>query len=140
MSVVDTIKSFRRVLVVDDEPALRKSTGVMLLRMGYLVSTSHSTDAAWKAVETQPASFDVAVLDASMSGMTMMDLAQKLFLINPGIVVIICSGYPVDVTALEATAPGRVVYLPKPFTQVALVETIERMIMSKGISVAAGTI
>ena len=117
-----------RILIVDDEPPVVKMMSTYLRRLGYQVSTSDSTDAAWKEVEAAPASVDVAVLDASMRGMTMMNLAQKLLQVNPGIAVIAASGYPVDVSGLEAAAPGRVASLLKPFSPETLAGMIRRMI------------
>jgi hypothetical protein len=38
------------------------------------------------------------------------------------------SGYPVDVSTLEAAAPGRVAFLLKPFTAEMLADCIRRMI------------
>lgn len=118
----------RHILIVDDEPAVLKLMSTYLRRFGYLVSTSDSTDAAWKEVEAAPATFDVAVLDASMPGMTMLDLAQQLLRVNPAFTVIAASGYLVDVATLEAAAPGRVAFLLKPFSPEMLAETVRGLI------------
>jgi CheY-like chemotaxis protein len=41
------------------------------------------------------------------------------------------SGYPVDITALEAAAPGRVAFLHKPFTPEMLAAAIRRMLAAQ---------
>jgi len=117
-----------RILIVDDEPSLLKMMDAYLVRLGYQVTTLTSTDAAWQAVQAGPAEFDVAVLDATMPGMAMEDLAMHLLRINPAIAVVAASGYPVDMTALEAEAPQRVAFLFKPFAPDMLAETVRRMI------------
>ena len=66
-----------RVLVVDDEPPLLKMVSTYLRRLGYVVVTAGSTEQAWKEVEAAPHTFAVAVLDATMSGMRMEDLAAQ---------------------------------------------------------------
>ena len=120
--------SLGRILIVDDEPSLLKMMNAYLSRLGYTVTTSNSTDAAWKEAEADPAQFDLAVLDATMPGMTMEDLAKQLLRANPAITVIAASGYAVDMAAVEAAAPGRVAFLLKPFSPVMLAATVRRMI------------
>ena len=117
-----------RILIVDDEPALLKMMNAYLSRLGYTVTTSKSTDAAWKETEADPAQFDLAVLDATMPGMTMEDLAKRLLRANPTITVIAASGYAVDMAAVETAAPGRVAFLLKPFSPEMLSATVRRMI------------
>jgi two-component system cell cycle sensor histidine kinase/response regulator CckA len=105
-----------RLLVVDDEPQLLRMLSLYLGRLGYSVTTAETTDAAWRLVEADPAAFAVAVLDGSMSGMSMNDLALRMLRANPALRVLAASGYPVDMTALSEAAPGRVDFLQKPFT------------------------
>jgi CheY-like chemotaxis protein len=105
-----------RILVVDDEPPLLRMLSLYLGRLGYSVTTAESTEAAWSLVEADPAAFAAAVLDGSMSGMSMDDLALRMLRANPALRVLAASGYPVDMTALSEAAPGRVDFLQKPFT------------------------
>src|SRR5260370_26055646 len=99
--------SARRILIVDDEPSLLKMMGVYLERLGYSVTALNGTDAAWREVESSSADFAVAVLDASMPGMSMQALALRLLQANPAMCVGAASGYPVDMRAAEAAPPGR---------------------------------
>ena len=46
----------------------------------------------------------------------MEDLAARMLAANPRLCVIAASGYPVDMSRLEAAAPGRVMFLHKPFS------------------------
>jgi DNA-binding NtrC family response regulator len=117
-----------RILLVDDEPALLRMMSLYLERRGYAVTTSSSTDRAAALVEEQPRSFSVVVLDATMAGMSMEELALKLLRLNPSLQVLAASGYPVDMSALEAAAPGRVAFLHKPFTPEMLARNVRRML------------
>lgn len=117
-----------RILLVDDEPALLKMMSVYLERRGYAVTTSPSTDRAAEFVETQPNAFAVAVLDATMPGLSMEELALKLLGSNATLRVLAASGYPVDMAALERAAPGRVAFLHKPFTPEMLVAAVRRLL------------
>ncbi len=121
----------RRILIVDDEPPLLRMMGLYLGRQGYEVTTTAATDKAWALVEANPSAFDVAVLDGSMTGMTMEELATRLLNANPSLCVLTASGYPVDMTALSARAPGRVSFLLKPFTPQALSTAVGGLIAAQ---------
>lgn len=101
---------------------------VYLGRLGFSVVAAETTEQAWAAAYGAQPQFSVAVLDASMEGMTMEDLAQRMLRASPSLRVIATSGYPVDMTAVEAAAPGRVMFLPKPFTPEMLVSAVRRML------------
>jgi DNA-binding NtrC family response regulator len=115
-----------RILIVDDEPALLKMMGVYLRRVGYEVTLVDDTGRAW--AEASAVEYAAAVLDATMRGMPTEELALKLLAANPGLRVVVASGYPVDMSAIEAAGPGRVSFVQKPFTAETLVRTLRRMI------------
>jgi two-component system, cell cycle sensor histidine kinase and response regulator CckA len=116
-----------RILLVDDEPSLLKMMGVYLARLGYSVTLASSTEQAWAEVEAAPSSYAVAVLDGSMPGLSMEDLALKMLRVNRSMCVVAASGYAIDTTAMEAAAPGRVAALQKPFAPEMLAAAIQRM-------------
>lgn len=120
-----------KILVVDDEPALLKMVGVYLTRKGYAVTTVDSTDRAWAAVQSSAGEFAAAVLDATMRGLSTQDLALKLLAANPSLCVVVASGYPVDMAALESAAAGRVEFMHKPFTSETLTGALRRLIASQ---------
>ena len=120
-----------RILLVDDEPALLKMVGAYLGRLGYSVTTANTTDKAWAEMEASPGSIAVAVLDATMQGLSMTELATRMLQANASLRVLTASGYPVDITALEAAAPGRVAFLHKPFTPEMLAAAIRRMLAAQ---------
>src|SRR5664280_2420549 len=113
-----------RILVVDDEPSVLKMVSVYLGRLGYAVVTAGSTQMAWAEVEAAPHAFALAVLDATMIGIRMEDLAVRILAADPRVSVIASSGYPVDIATLQAAAPGRVMFLPKPFSPEMLLSLI----------------
>jgi two-component system response regulator HydG len=120
-----------RVLLVDDEPSLLKLVGAYLNRIGFSVTTVNTTEKAWAAVEAAVASSDaysVAVIDATMSGLPMPELAQRMLRACPSMRVLTASGYPVDIAELEEIAPGRVAFLHKPFTPQMLAVAVRRML------------
>ena len=120
-----------RILLVDDEPALLKMMSVYLGRRGYSVNTSSTTEQASALIDSEPLSYAVAVLDATMDGMSMEELALKMLQANPSLRVLATSGYPVDMSRLEKAAPGRVAFLHKPFTPEMLAESIRGMLAAQ---------
>jgi DNA-binding NtrC family response regulator len=120
-----------RILIVDDEPSLLKMLSAYLRRLGYVVVAAGSTEKAWAEVEAAPHPFALAVLDATMSGLRMEDLAARMLAAHPRLCVIAASGYPVDIAALQAAAPGRVMFLPKPFSPKMLGNAVRRMIATQ---------
>jgi DNA-binding NtrC family response regulator len=91
-----------QILIVDDEPPLLKMMSVYLKRLGYGVVTAGSTEKAWAAVEAAPHAFALAVLDATMSGIGMQDLAARILAADPRVCVIACSG--------QSDVPAQAVY------------------------------
>jgi CheY-like chemotaxis protein len=117
-------RTARRILIVDDEPPLLRMMSIFLGRLGYAVTTSDAPDQAWALVKADPSAFDVAVLDGSMEGMSMEELATRMLNANPSMCILSASGYPVDIGALAAKAPGRVAFLLKPFTPQSLASAV----------------
>src|ERR1700692_2065448 len=94
------------ILIVDDEPSLLKMMSMYLRRLGYEVVTANCAEQALEAVKAQPGGFAVAVVAATVAAASLDELANQMLLVTPRLCVIAASGYPVDVTVLEAAAPG----------------------------------
>jgi two-component system, cell cycle sensor histidine kinase and response regulator CckA len=117
-----------QILIVDDEPSLLKMMSLYLRRLGYEVVTAAGPEEGLEALKAQPGGFAVAVLDATMAGPSLDDLATQMLMVTPRLCVIAASGYPVDTSLLESAAPGRVAFLHKPFAPEMLAAIVRRMI------------
>jgi len=117
-----------KILIVDDEPPLLRMMSVYLERIGFSVATAGATDKAWEMVEAAPDEYACAVIDATMPGMSMRELALRMLKAHPHLCVLAASGYPVDMSDVEAQAPGRVEFLHKPFTPEMLAAAVRRML------------
>jgi two-component system, cell cycle sensor histidine kinase and response regulator CckA len=124
--------SAARILLVDDEPALLKMVGAYLGRLGYSVTTVNTTEKAWADMQADLARdnsrYVVAVLDATMEGLPAPELALRMLRASGSLRVLMASGYPFDITALEEAAPGRVAFLHKPFSPDMLAKAVRRML------------
>jgi PAS domain S-box-containing protein len=80
-----------RILVVDDEPALREMTAQILLQNGYQVHTAASGKDAIEILKTQPV--DILFSDIIMPGMDGHELARQVKQQFPLIKIQLVSGY-----------------------------------------------
>jgi two-component system KDP operon response regulator KdpE len=102
-----------KVLVVDDEPALRKVIRASLAASGFAVEEAGAGNAALEIVKTRV--FDLVLLDINMPGIGGVETCQRIRTLAPqiGIVMVTVRDDEEDkVRALEAGADD---YVTKPF-------------------------
>jgi hypothetical protein len=66
-----------------------------------------------------------------MKGVTLAEFGGEILDGNPETRLLVVSGYPVDMSRLEAWAPDRVAFLHKPFAPEMLAAAVRRLIDSK---------
>ncbi len=111
------------VLVVEDDPMLRKREAAMLEQLGAEVSAVDNLAAARRLIATLP--FDFAVLDVNLpDGLGTDLLKEKIFPPDTAIIVVTAHG-GVD-GAVEAMRLGAADYLVKPFETEELPLVLER--------------
>jgi DNA-binding response OmpR family regulator len=118
------------VLIVDDEPAIRRALDRALTRMGYAVQQAGSGEAAIDILSAQPV--DVILLDLRMPGMSGQTLFHSIVARWPHLVsrVVIMTG---DIEAEEHHDWLRLHDLPilrKPF-ELAELEQLVRVVASR---------
>ncbi|MBI4379672.1 MAG: response regulator [candidate division NC10 bacterium] len=84
-----------RILLVDDEEAIRRLLARRLTRRGYAVTTA--TDGSQALAMLEQGAFDLAILDYMMPGMNGLELAAQCRLRYPDLKVLILTGSPVIV-------------------------------------------
>jgi PAS domain S-box-containing protein len=113
-----------RVLVVDDEPMLRKLTMRLVERLGYRVEGAASGDEALERLSADPAGFDLLVTDIRMPGRSGTELVEALLARGIDLPVLYLSGQ------IDAPLPAHAIgtrphhFLPKPFTAERLGEEV----------------
>lgn len=113
-----------RILVVEDDDAVRAIVQAMLEDLGYDLAEAASGAEALEILEAGER-FDLVFSDVIMpGGMTGVDLARVVAQRYPEIPVLLTSGYPRD--AVKADVPVHI--LPKPYQQQQLAEEIARAI------------
>ena len=110
-----------RILLVDDDFALRYAAGKMLKSMGYTVQTAGTAIEALTVFRRDPKRFDLIITDQTMPQMKGTELAKHILNIRPGMPIVLCSGYLTDPkshqTAALAGDLGIRSFIQKPFTR-----------------------
>jgi two-component system response regulator AtoC len=113
-----------RILIADDDDALRESLELVLAAEGYEVVTARDGAAALAQVETQPV--DVVLCDLRMPGMDGLELLPQLVRRLPGVPVLLMSAYGSSDLAVEALRRGAYDYLAKPFQPSEVLLTLRK--------------
>ena len=101
-----------RVLFVDDEKSLQEFMRAELPRLGHEVTVCPDGRAALKALEKS--TFDAAILDLRMPGMTGIEVLEHLKQVSPDTEAVVMTGHASTDTAISAMRLGAFDYITKP--------------------------
>jgi excisionase family DNA binding protein len=102
-----------RILVVDDEQAVRDLLAKTLTMADYDVDTSPDGPAALDRLRA--AEYDLLITDLKMPGMDGLSVIREARRIRSELAVVIITGYSTEASAIEAINLGVAGYLTKPF-------------------------
>src|SRR5947209_10173169 len=117
-----------RILFADDERSLQEFMRSELPRLGHEVTVCPDGKAAVKALEKS--TFDAAILDLRMPGLTGIEVLEQLKQVSPDTEVIIMTGHASIETAIDAVRLGAFDYITKP-CKLAQIETILAKVIEK---------
>jgi len=103
-----------KILVVDDEINICRSVEKILTKGGIRVRTALNGQDALTLLAAE--AFDAVLTDLKMSRLGGMEVLRRAKELNPGMPVIVMTGYASVSSAVEVMKLGAVDYLPKPFT------------------------
>jgi CheY-like chemotaxis protein len=103
-----------RVLVVDDEQAIRDFMSDLLGGWGLEVTVLADGAAARDAVATDPQRFDLVITDQTMPQLTGLALAKLISRLRPGLPVILYTGYAEDLSQQQLREAGVLQLVRKP--------------------------
>ncbi len=113
----------KKVLVVDDEPAMRLAIEEALKRKGYEVVLAEDGRDGLSKLDS---GFGMVISDINMPRMGGMELLKEIKQALPRVPVLLITAYGTIQKAVEAVKEGAVDFILKPFTLEALEETVEK--------------
>jgi CheY-like chemotaxis protein len=106
--------ALRKVLVVDDDPVVRKSFDRVLSSKGYAVITAENGEEALRKLNDEK--YDIVYSDIRMPGINGLEVAEKIKARQPWTPVVIITGYGTDIAEERAKAAGVSSFLHKPLS------------------------
>jgi DNA-binding NtrC family response regulator len=113
---VDKMKNEKpTILIVDDEDVVLDVQGLMLEKMGFNILKANSPAKAYQLYKNKKDEIDLVILDMIMPGDNGAATYKKLKTINPGIKVLISSGFWKDLNVRAILSDGKNSFIQKPF-------------------------
>jgi two-component system, cell cycle sensor histidine kinase and response regulator CckA len=116
------------ILLVEDEAFVRKVTGEVLRRAGYLVLSARDSAEAERWHEANRSEIDLLITDVILPGENGRILAEKLRKREGNLKVLFVTGYAEQIGLLNEDG---VACLAKPFSSRALLESVRRVFDAK---------
>jgi DNA-binding NtrC family response regulator len=123
--------SNQRLLVVDDDSAMRALLASLFEQKGYPVEEAASADEALE--RAREAEFDAVLSDIKMPGKTGIEMVGELRRIRPDTPVVLMTAFGSIDSAVEAMRAGAFDYITKPFEPEAVLLTVERALERRAL-------
>ena len=118
------------ILVLDDEPDVRKLVATVLAGEGYTVLTADSGDKAIKLFQKRKQPVDLLLLDVISPGLSGPMVADRLTELQPGLRVMFMSGYDRTHVVQRYVVDKGSALLKKPFTPDELLQKVREVLKS----------
>ena len=120
-----------KVMVIDDDPSICKTVGLLLEDHGYCPRTFTDADEAIAVAAKE--SFQIALIDLRMPKMDGVEVVEQLKEIDTRMSCIVMTAYPDLDSATETMRRGTCDYIAKPFNQDELITAVDRACQQMGI-------
>ena len=128
----------KKILVCEDEDAIRDFVVINLTRAGYEVTEATNGEEALQKYDEFNGDFDVAILDIMMPGIDGLQVCKELRNMNSGIGIIMLSARTQEMDKVTGLMLGADDYIKKPFSPSELTARVDslyrRVIMSEANS------
>ena len=109
------LKGSETILLIDDEEMVLNVSREILQALGYKVIASKNGREAVDMYRSRVNEIDLVVVDMIMPDMSGLEVFKELKSINPGIIVILSSGYSINGAAAKIMEQGCNGFIQKPF-------------------------
>ena len=117
----------KKILVCEDEAAIRDFVVINLTRAGYDVVEADCGEAALQKYEEHNGDFDVAILDVMMPGIDGFQVCKELRSRNGGIGIIMLSAKTQEMDKVTGLMLGADDYVSKPFSPSELLARVDSL-------------
>ena len=117
----------KKILVCEDEAAIRDFVVINLRRAGYEVVEADCVEMALQKYEEQGGDFDVAILDIMMPGIDGLQVCKELRNKNSGIGIIMLSARTQEMDKVTGLMLGADDYITKPFSPSELTARVDAL-------------
>lgn len=117
----------KRILVVEDEDAIREFVVINLQRAGYNVVEANSGEAALQKYEENHGEFDVAILDIMMPGIDGLTVCKELRKKSGNLGIIMLTAKTQEMDKVTGLMLGADDYVTKPFSPSELVARVDSL-------------
>lgn len=114
----------KTILLVDDDPSLRRVLTHHLSEAGYRVLTAVNGKAGLDTFTEEQV--DMVITDIQMPEMSGLELLRRISVISPDVVVLVITAYGSIETAVEAMKLGAYDYITKPFNREELLLNVAK--------------
>ncbi len=118
----------RRILIVEDQPALRQIGVRILTRNGYQVVEAPDAATALAILAEDPEPFDLLLTDVVMPGMLGREFADRAAEHQPRVKVLFMSGYAQELLTSQGHLSPGVSLVEKPFSEAELITRVQELL------------
>jgi PAS domain S-box-containing protein len=112
------------VLVVEDESSIRDMASIVLRRAGYSVASVASGAEALERLDSMPVPIDALVSDVVMTGLSGIDLAERVLDRYSEAGVVLLSGFAPEMMDLDRVVTRGALFLSKPVSAADLLDAV----------------
>lgn len=124
----------KRVLIVEDEAAIREFEAINLKRLGYEVTEAGSGEEALDIYDSEAEGFDIALLDISMPGMDGFTLCKELRKRSESLGIIMLTARTQEMDKISGLMLGADDYITKPFSPTELLARVDSLYRRVGMN------
>ena len=129
LSIGSDIDKRARILIVDDDPSIRKTISIILAQAGYVVDTAANGEEA--IAKSDFNFYNIALIDYRLPDMEGTKLLTLLRDSVPRMMKVMVTGYPMLDNAVDAINRGVDGYLAKPVHTAQLLKTIAQLLQKQ---------
>lgn len=117
----------KRIMIVEDEAAIREFEAINLKRVGYTVVEAGSGEEALEIFDSDAEGFDIALLDISMPGMDGFTLCKELRKRSETLGIIMLTARTQEMDKISGLMIGADDYITKPFSPTELLARVDSL-------------